>query len=140
MRFVSGNFYLHDVNLAIDWLLNATNAEKFGIDTERITLAGQSCGGPLASWTSVLPTLEGKIHRLYSISGNLASVYSGKNKFGKNSNFDTARELASMTHCLYPDSEDMVNCIKNKPTNLMERTENKALITFVRKKTKYEDQ
>ena len=32
------------------------------------------------------------------------------------------------------------NCIKNKPTNLMERTENKALITFVRKKTKYEDQ
>lgn len=109
---VKGNFYLHDVNLAIDWVLE--NAEEFGIDTDKITVSGQSCGGPLASWTSVLPTLQGKIHRLYTISGNLASIYSGKNKFGKGSNFDTTRQLASMNHCLNPDSEEMISCIKSK--------------------------
>ena len=30
------------------------------------------------------------------------------------------------------------NCIKNKPTNLMERKENNALITFVRSNVKYD--
>ena len=31
------------------------------------------------------------------------------------------------------------NCIKNKPTNQMDRVENNTLITFVKEHTKYDD-
>ena len=71
-----GNYNLKDITLAVDWLIE--NSEKIGFDKNRITIFGQSAGGALTSWTAALRQLEGKIHRVIPISGQMTSFLGGQ--------------------------------------------------------------
>ena len=108
---LKGNYALYDLVKAIDWLIE--NANSIGFDKNRITIFGQSAGGSLTSWTASLSALHGKIQRIIPVAGQV-SMFFGSHQFS-GSNIEVARELASENHCMFPNSDDMVDCIKGKP-------------------------
>ena len=110
---LNGNYALYDLVKAIDWLIE--NADEIGFDKNRITVFGQSAGGSLTSWAASLSALQGKVKRIIPVSGQV-SMFFGSHKFS-GSNTAAANELASKNHCMYPHSEDMIECMRNKPAD-----------------------
>ncbi|KAJ1522786.1 hypothetical protein ONE63_001942 [Megalurothrips usitatus] len=64
-----GNAALKDVVAALRWVRD--NIAQFGGDPGRVTLGGQSAGGALASYMTVVPAARGLFHRLVAMSGSM---------------------------------------------------------------------
>ncbi len=65
----SGNYGLHDMRMACQWVKD--NIAAFGGDPERITIAGQSGGGAAVSTILTSPLMNGLAKRVSIESGNV---------------------------------------------------------------------
>ncbi|MGH3428649.1 MAG: carboxylesterase/lipase family protein, partial [Mycobacteriales bacterium] len=70
---VSGNYGLLDVISALEWV--QANIAKFGGDSSRVTILGQSAGGDIVNFLAQSPLAKGLFQR--AISESCGSGYSG---------------------------------------------------------------
>ncbi|KAE8740592.1 Carboxyl/Cholinesterase 46 [Frankliniella occidentalis] len=64
---IPGNCALKDIIAALKWVNR--NIAKFGGDPNKVTVGGQSAGGALASWMTILPETKGLISQAIVQSG-----------------------------------------------------------------------
>ena len=105
-----GNYAVDDVINAIQWVWD--NADAIGADPTKITLMGQSSGAALAHDVAITPQMKGKLFNVIPLSGSAVSYWGYWNH---TQSIRNARELASGAHCNYPDTSELVECLRQLP-------------------------
>jgi acetylcholinesterase len=100
-----GNMALKDQVLALKWVKK--NIEKFGGDSNKITIAGLSAGAHSVTAQVVSPMAKNLFHGAISQSGGIT----WQSKF-QNDYLKTAKKLAGKLECDNDDVAAMVDCLK----------------------------
>ncbi|KAH7970608.1 hypothetical protein HPB49_012021 [Dermacentor silvarum] len=122
---VAGNMGLYDQLLALRWLRD--NVHRFGGDSDRVLIAGQSAGAITSNMFMVSPIMSqyGPYRRAFLMSGS-ASVPMPKNK-GHVARRSFKR-LAAKAGCESARVADTVRCLRNRTTSeILEATRSVAL-------------
>uniref|UniRef100_A0A4D5R9U4 Carboxylic ester hydrolase n=1 Tax=Scolopendra viridis TaxID=118503 RepID=A0A4D5R9U4_SCOVI len=102
-----GNFGLLDQTEALRWVRN--NIHKFGGDSNRVTLLGQSAGAASVLYQMLSPLAEGLFHRAIVTSGSVLCPWA----FQRDPVYWT-KKLAQDVNCSIQDSEELVACLRQK--------------------------
>ena len=104
-----GNFGMLDQVLALKWVKE--NIEHFGGDPSKVTIFGQSAGGASVSLHLLSPLSKGLFHQVIAESGVDLSPFAVQPvSFG----LRFAKELAQNLDCTTSDHKTMVDCIREK--------------------------
>ena len=103
-----GNYGLHDQLAALRWI--QTHIAQFGGDPNLVTIMGLSAGGASVNYLMLSPQSEGLFHRAVSMSGSALCWWANIPNQEK-----TARKLGIAMNCPMTSSEEMVECLRNKP-------------------------
>jgi len=103
-----GNYGLHDQLAALKWV--QAHIAQFGGDPNLVTISGMSAGGASVNYLMLSPQSEGLFHRAISMSGSALCWWANLPKQER-----TARKLGIAMKCPLTSSEDMVECLRNKP-------------------------
>lgn len=134
---ISGNMGLWDQYLALRWVHN--NIAKFGGDTSRVTLFGESVGGASAGMLAQSPLCRGLVQRIIMQSVNPRWPLPMENDDGPSA-VRRALDIAREVSCLHNEaaeaiSADVIACLRNVPAEDIARAElqifSDHLFTFV---------
>ncbi|XP_052873350.1 carboxylesterase 5A [Anopheles cruzii] len=107
-RYAPGNLGLLDQHLALVWIKD--NIQKFGGDTNRVTLLGHgSTGAPNVMTHMVSPRARGLFGRAIIMSGTIYSPYAAVN-------VDTrlSQEIVKILACNYDVGRNVLKCLQQK--------------------------
>jgi len=112
-----GNYGLHDQLAALRWIQD--NIEYFGGDPNLVTISGLSAGGASVNYLMLSPNSDGLFHRAISMSGSALCWWANIPNQGR-----TAVRLGEAMGCPVDNSEDLVECLRQKPAmEIMEAQE-----------------
>jgi len=103
-----GNYGLHDQLAALKWIQK--HIAQFGGDPDSVTITGMSAGGASVNYLMLSPQGEGLFHRAVSMSGSALSWWANIPNQDK-----TARQLGTAMNCPMTSSEEMLECLREKP-------------------------
>jgi carboxylesterase type B len=104
----SGNFGLKDQSMILRWVKN--NVDKFGGDSNKITIVGQSAGGASVNYHSISPMSKGLFNYGILQSGSLFNVWSDPVRPGLAK--ERAIRLTEMMECTANDTREMTDCLR----------------------------
>ncbi|CAK1551293.1 unnamed protein product [Leptosia nina] len=105
---VPGNAGLKDQACALDWVKQ--NIRSFGGNPDDITLFGNSAGAASVHFHYLSPRSRGKFQRGIMSSGSALAPWALQTKPEK-----YAKAMSDIVGCPMSDSQEMVNCLRNKP-------------------------
>ena len=103
-----GNYGLHDQLAALRWI--QTHIARFGGDPGSVTISGISAGGASVNYLMLSPQSAGLFHRAVAMSGSALCWWANIPHQEQ-----TARNLGAAMNCPTTSSEEMVECLKEKP-------------------------
>lgn len=103
-----GNYGLHDQLAALKWIQK--HIAQFGGDPDSVTISGMSAGGASVNYLILSPQSEGLFHRAVSMSGSALCWWANIPNQEK-----TAKRLGTALDCPITSSEEMVDCLREKP-------------------------
>ena len=107
--YAPGNYGMLDQVQALKWVKE--NIEHFGGDPGKVTIFGESAGATSVSLHLLSPLSDGLFHQVIAESGVDLSPFAVQNvSFG----LRFAKELAQNLFCTTSDYEAMVDCIRDK--------------------------
>ena len=120
-----GNYGLWDQHLAIKWVHD--NIDSFGGDPHRVTIIGESAGAGSVIYQSLYEGNKGMIKRVIAQSGSITPMWATC----KNAKED-AFTFGKLVGCETTDSEQLAECLRNKPPKIINDTLNDFSNDFVR--------
>ncbi|XP_050092552.1 carboxylesterase 5A [Anopheles aquasalis] len=107
-KYAPGNLGLWDQHLALVWIKD--NIQKFGGDTNRVTLLGHgSTGAPNVMAHMVSPRARGLFARAIIMSGTIYSPYSAVNLDNR-----LSQEIVKILACNYDVGRNIHKCLQQK--------------------------
>uniref|UniRef100_A0A182NVC1 Carboxylesterase type B domain-containing protein n=1 Tax=Anopheles dirus TaxID=7168 RepID=A0A182NVC1_9DIPT len=107
-KYAPGNLGLLDQHLALVWIKD--NIQKFGGDTNRLTLLGHgTTGGPNVMIHTVSPRARGLFARAIVMSGTIFSPYSAIN-----GDSGLSQEIVKILACNYDIGRNVLKCLQQK--------------------------
>lgn len=100
-----GNAALKDQVLALKWIQK--NIEKFGGDSNKVTITGLSAGAYSVTAHMVSPLANDLFHGVIAMSGSIAGQM-----ILKSDNLDLAKKLGAALNCTTNDTEAFISCLK----------------------------
>ncbi|KAL0882901.1 hypothetical protein ABMA27_016410 [Loxostege sticticalis] len=107
-----GNAGLKDQTFALRWVQN--NIMVFGGNPESVTLAGLSAGGASVHYHYLSPLSKGTFARGIAFSGSAFASWAHAVK-----PVQKAKALAAIVGCSTIITEEMVDCLKNRPAEVL---------------------
>jgi len=107
-KHAPGNYGLHDQLAALRWI--QAHIAQFGGDPGLVTISGCSAGGASVNYLMLSPQSEGLFHRAVSMSGSALAWWANLKNQEK-----TGRKLGIAMNCPMSSSEEMLECLRNKP-------------------------
>jgi carboxylesterase type B len=108
-----GNYGLWDQHMAIKWVHD--NIAKFGGDTNRVTVFGESAGSTSVIFQSLYPGNKALFQRAIAQSGSIGAFWSINENITQN-----ARHLGTLAECETSDNKALVDCLRAVPNHKLE--------------------
>ncbi|XP_045772638.1 venom carboxylesterase-6-like [Maniola jurtina] len=109
---IPGNIGLKDQSFALKWVRD--NIISFGGNPDSITLTGCSAGSASVHYHYLSPLSRGTFHRGIAFSGSAFSSWALAIK-----PLEKAKELATIVGCPTANTEDMAECLKTRPGEVL---------------------
>lgn len=110
-----GNYGLHDQLAALHWVRE--NIAAFSGDPDMVTIMGHQAGAASVHYHLLSPLTRGLFNRAVSLSGSALCWWANI----KNSR-EKAKKVAQMVECPTEDMQELIDCIRNKPTVMLMNT------------------
>ncbi|KAH7935234.1 hypothetical protein HPB52_004822 [Rhipicephalus sanguineus] len=110
-RSIVGNMALHDQLLALRWVRD--NIHRFGGDSDRVLIGGQSAGAITSSMfmTSPIMSQYGPFRRVFLMSGSMyAPLPQNRGRKARN----TFSHVAAKAGCEFASVDDTTRCLRNR--------------------------
>ncbi|XP_060591185.1 cholinesterase 1-like [Ruditapes philippinarum] len=108
-----GNYGLWDQHLAIKWIHD--NIAKFGGDTNRVTVFGESAGSASVIFQSLYPGNKALFQRAIAQSGSIGAFWSVNENTTQ-----LARHLGTLADCETVDNKSLIDCLRDVPNHKLE--------------------
>jgi len=102
-----GNQGLRDQTMVLNWVKN--NIEKFGGDSNKVTLFGEDAGAASVTLLAMSPPAIGLFHGAIALSGNALC-----DQYLQAQPSEASADLASRMECNTDTGVDIINCLKRK--------------------------
>ncbi|CAB3261750.1 unnamed protein product [Arctia plantaginis] len=109
---IPGNYGLKDQSFALHWIKN--NIMMFGGNPDSITLTGASAGGASVHYHYLSPMSRGTFARGMVFSGSALASWTHSIKPA-----EKTKTLASIVGCPTGSSKEILDCLKNRPAEVI---------------------